>query len=63
MTWLDRWPDGDHRSRIIFITQGIPRDNLKDIIELLDRVSSRTFKARARGRKEHEATTPVTRTE
>ena len=26
MTWLDRWPDGDHRSRIIFITQGIPRD-------------------------------------
>jgi G3E family GTPase len=49
MTWLNRWPDGDHRSRIIFITQGIPRDSLKDIIDLLDRVSSRTFKARARG--------------
>jgi G3E family GTPase len=63
MTWLDRWPDGDHRSRIIFITQGIPRDSLKDIIELLDRVSSRTFKARARGRKEHGATTPMTQTE
>jgi G3E family GTPase len=63
MTWLDRWPDGDHRSRIIFITQGIPRDNLKDIIDLLDRVSSRTFKARARGRKEHGATTPMSQTE
>jgi G3E family GTPase len=63
MTWLDRWPDGDHRSRIIFITQGIPRDSLKDIIELLDRVSSRTFKARARGRKEHGATTSMTQTE
>jgi G3E family GTPase len=63
MTWLDRWPDGDHRSRIIFITQGIPRDSLKDIIELLDRVSSRTFKARARGQKEHGATTPMTQTE
>jgi G3E family GTPase len=63
MTWLDRWPDGDHRSRIIFITQGIPRDSLKDIIDLLDRVSSRTFKARARGRKEHGATTRMTQTE
>ena len=51
MTWLDRWPDSDHRTRIVFITQGIPRDSLKDIIDLLDRVSSRTFKARARGRR------------
>jgi G3E family GTPase len=54
MTWLDHWPDGDHRSRIIFITQGIPRDSLRDIIDLLDRVSARTFRARARGRKAHE---------
>ena len=50
MTWLDHWPDGDHRTRIVFITQGIPKENLKDIIDLLDRVSSRTFKARMRGR-------------
>src|SRR5208337_4435261 len=48
MTWLDRWPDSDHRTRIIFITQGIPRENLKDIIEVLDRMSIRTFKARER---------------
>ncbi len=51
MTWLDRWPDGDQRTRVVFITQGIARDNLKDIIDLLDRVSARTFKARAKGRK------------
>ena len=63
MTWLDRWPDGDHRSRIIFITQGIPRDSLTDIIDLLDRVSARTFKARARGRKAHEVAKPMTQTE
>ena len=63
MTWLDRWPDGDHRSRIIFITQGIPRDSLRDIIDLLDRVSARTFKARARGRKAHEIARSTTQTE
>jgi G3E family GTPase len=63
MTWLDRWPDGDHRSRVVFITQGIPRDSLKDIIDLLDRVSSRTFKARARGRAAHGAITPMAPTE
>jgi G3E family GTPase len=55
MTWLDCWPDSDHRTRIVFITQGIPRDSLKDIIDVLDRVSSRTFRARARGRKAAEA--------
>jgi G3E family GTPase len=63
MTWLDQWPDSDHRTRIIFITQGIPRDNLKDIIHLLDRVSTRTFKARARGRKALEETRTTTQTE
>jgi G3E family GTPase len=50
MTWLDQWPDADHRTLIVFITQGIPRVNLRDVIDLLDRVSSRTFKARAKGR-------------
>ena len=63
MTWLDRWPDSDHRTRIVFITQGIPRDSLKDIIDLLDRVSSRTFRARERGRKALEAARTSTQTE
>jgi G3E family GTPase len=63
MTWLDRWPDSDQRTRIVFITQGIPRDSLKDVIDLLDRVSSRTFRARARGRQAMEAARPATQTE
>jgi G3E family GTPase len=63
MAWLDRWPDSDHRTRIVFITQGVPKDSLKDIIDLLDRVSSRTFKARARGRKAAEAARATIQTE
>jgi hypothetical protein len=63
MSWLDRWPDSDRRTRIVFITQGIPRDSLKDIVELLDRVSARTFKARARGRKAPETARTTTQTE
>ena len=50
MSWLERWPDDDRRTQIVFITQGIPRSNLKDVIDLLDRVSARTFKAREKGR-------------
>lgn len=55
MTWLDRWPDEDERSRVVFITQGIARDSLKDVIELLDRMSERTFRARERARLQREA--------
>jgi len=61
MTWLDQWPDSDQRTQIVFITQGIPRANLKDVIDLLDRVSSRTFKARAKGRQATEPSTTAGR--
>ena len=61
MTWLERWPDDDQRSRIVFITQGIPRANLKDVIDLLDRVSARTYKARARGRRVQDVERNATR--
>ncbi len=50
MTWLERWPTSDERTRIVFITQGIAREKLKEIIELLDRMSERTFAARERAR-------------
>ena len=50
MTWLDHWPSADTRTRVVFITQGIVRDRLQEIIELLDRMSTRTFQARERGR-------------
>jgi hypothetical protein len=48
MTWLERWPDFDERSRLVFITQGIARSELRDVIELMSRVSERTAAARAR---------------
>lgn len=50
MTWLERWPDKDDRTRIVFITQGIAGVELREIVELLDRVGSRTFKARERAK-------------
>ncbi len=50
MTWLEKWPTPDQRTRVVFITQGVARSNLKDMIELLDRMSKRTFEARERGR-------------
>jgi G3E family GTPase len=49
MTWLERWPDADEKTRIVFIAQGTTRAELKEIIELLDRMSVRTDKARKRG--------------
>ena len=50
MTWLEAWPDADQRTRVVFITQGVVRDKLKEVVELLDRMSERTFKAREKGR-------------
>lgn len=55
MTWLDHWPDGDERTRVVFITQGVARDSLKDVIQLLDRMAERTFRARERGKARLEA--------
>ena len=55
MTWLDKWPDMDERTRIVFITQGIVRKLLQEVIETLDRMSARTFKARERGRSARDA--------
>lgn len=59
MTWLEKWPSADERSRIIFITQGITRAKLKEIIELLDRMSARTFAAREKARLAAQSVTKV----
>ena len=48
MTWLDRWPDADHSTRIVFITDGIARADLEDMVGLLDRVAQRTALTRER---------------
>jgi G3E family GTPase len=48
LSWLERWPDADRRSKIVFITQGYDRADVEDMISVLDRVASRTAAARAR---------------
>ena len=48
LSWLERWPDADRRSKIVFITQGFDRAEVEDMIALLDRVATRTAAARAR---------------
>lgn len=50
LTWLDKWPGADQRTRLVFITQGIARSKLKEMIGLLDRMSERTFAAREKAR-------------
>jgi G3E family GTPase len=50
VTWLEKWPTADERTRIVFITQGMARRDLKDMIELLDRMSARSFAAREKAR-------------
>ena len=46
LTWLPKWPDDDHRTRIVFITQGMPKTDLEELVSLLDRVATRTANAR-----------------
>jgi G3E family GTPase len=48
LSWLERWPDADRRSKIVFITQGFDRAEVEDMIAVLDRVAMRTAAARAR---------------
>ncbi len=48
LSWLERWPDDDRRSKIVFITQGFDRAEVEDMIAVLDRVATRTAAARAR---------------
>lgn len=55
LTWLERWPDQDHRTRIVFITQGMPKTELESMIALLDRVAARTAAARRRGQQNQQA--------
>jgi G3E family GTPase len=50
LSWLDRWPDADRRSKIVFITQGYERAEVEDMIAVLDRVAKRTAAARNRAR-------------
>ena len=59
LSWLDAWPDDDHRTRIVFIAQGIARASVQEMIELLERVASRTARARQRAAAPAPAPTPA----
>ncbi len=48
LSWLERWPSADRSTRIVFITQGIERPELVEMLALLDRVAQRTALARER---------------
>ena len=50
LSWLDRWPDADRRTKIVFITQGFDRVEVEDMIAVLNRVAARTAAARARAK-------------
>jgi G3E family GTPase len=51
LSWLERWPDADRRSKIVFATQGYDRADVEDMIALLDRVAARTADARKRAQR------------
>ena len=55
LTFLERWPDADRRSKIVFITQNFDRAEVEDMIALLDRVASRTAAARARAQSQSQS--------
>jgi G3E family GTPase len=48
LAWLEAWPSADRSTRIVFITSGIERADLEEMVGLLDRVAQRTAKARER---------------
>ncbi len=55
LVWLDRWPDDDRRTRIVFITEGMKREDLEEMVSLLDRVAQRTAAARLRAQRASDA--------
>ncbi|MGI4880910.1 MAG: CobW family GTP-binding protein [Janthinobacterium lividum] len=46
LVWLERWPTEDERTRIVFIVDTMPREDVEEMIALMDRVAMRTARAR-----------------
>ncbi|MGE5722326.1 MAG: CobW family GTP-binding protein [Sphingomonadales bacterium] len=46
LTWLKGWPFPDRQSRFVVIAAGIATDQLRDMVELLDRIATRSAAAR-----------------
>jgi G3E family GTPase len=47
ITWLKNWPFPDRKSRFVLIAAGIERGRLSEMVMLLDRIATRSAKARA----------------
>lgn len=47
LSWLDGWPTEDHRSRMVFITDGVGKQVVDDVIEVIDRFAAKTQRHRA----------------
>jgi G3E family GTPase len=58
LRWLDRWPSADRSTRIVFITEGILRQDLEEMVALLDRVAQRTAAARERAQRTAQGQAP-----
>jgi G3E family GTPase len=46
ITWLKEWPFPDRKSRFVLIAAGIATEQLRDMVELLDRIATRSAAAR-----------------
>ncbi|MCC6472237.1 MAG: GTP-binding protein [Burkholderiales bacterium] len=49
LDWLAQWPSEDRRTRIVFITRGIAREQVEETFDLIERVAERTARAANRG--------------
>jgi G3E family GTPase len=47
VTWLDKWPFADRKSRFVVIAAGVDTPTLRDMMALLDRIATRSAVARA----------------
>lgn len=41
LVWLDQWPSDDRRSRMVFITQGVGRAAVEEIVEIIEKMAAR----------------------
>jgi G3E family GTPase len=63
--WLERWPSGDRRTRIVFIGRGIPENWVRALLELLDEevveeITRSSFPRRSSDRHSREGGNPQT---
>lgn len=54
LTWLDRWPGEDRRTRIVFITMDQAAGDIEELVADIERLSRRTRAARERAARPHD---------